>query len=125
MQTEELTMGLTEAAAEKRRLMRLLKAAGVTDEVRKTLIPVIDNVAWMKSKLDDAREMIADDNITVKGEKGIRNSPYFQAYESLWKAYIIGMTQITQYLPKKTAAKADKAVKPKTVLEVIRSKHTA
>ena len=36
--------------------MRLLKEAGVTDEVRKTLIPVIDNVAWMKSKLDEARE---------------------------------------------------------------------
>ena len=45
MQTEELTMGLTEAAAEKRRLMRLLKAAGVTDEVRKTLIPL--STMWL------------------------------------------------------------------------------
>ncbi len=38
-------MGLTEAAAEKRRLMRLLKAAGVTDEVRKTLIPL--STMWL------------------------------------------------------------------------------
>lgn len=119
-------MGLTEAAAEKRRLMRLLKAAGVTDEVRKTLIPVIDNVAWMKSKLDDARDMIADSGVAIGDDEGNpKSNPLFQGYEALWKSYITGMTQITQYLPKKAAAKVDKAVKPKTMLEIVRSRHSA
>ena len=119
-------MGLTGAASEARRLNRLMKTAEVNSETLKALIPVIENVAWMKAKLDDAREQIADSGLCSVNDKGaLISNPLYHEYESLWKTYMLGMNQLTQYLSKKTADQAVKAVKPKTVLELVRSKHTA
>ena len=52
-------------AAERRKLARFLSKNGLNKEKIKSLDPVILNVSWMKSKLDDARTAIGEDGITV------------------------------------------------------------
>ena len=48
------------SAAERRKLAKFLAKNGLNDEKIKSLDPVILNVSWMKSKLDDAREAIGE-----------------------------------------------------------------
>ena len=77
-------------AAERRKLARFLSKNGLNEEKIKSLDPVILNVSWMKSKLDDARTAIGEDGITVEydnggGQTGVRENPAFRAYEALWK----------------------------------------
>lgn len=93
------------------------------------MMPIIENTAWMKVKLDDARALIEDAEIVIEydnggGQKGIRENPLFKAYEALWKAYVSGMAQIINILPEEKAQEVEKTVeKPKTVLELVRDKH--
>ena len=75
------------SAAERRKLAKLAKN-GLNDEKIQSLDPVILNVSWMKSKLDDAREAIGEEGITVEydnggGQSGVRENPAFRAYEVL------------------------------------------
>lgn len=53
------------SAAERRKLARFLAKNGLNDEKIQSLDPVILNVSWMKSKLDDARE-----GRSPQGERG-------------------------------------------------------
>ena len=57
-------------AAERRKLARFLSKNGLNEEKIKSLDPVILNVSWMKSKLDDARTAIGEDGITVEYDNG-------------------------------------------------------
>ena len=58
------------SAAERRKLAKFLAKNGLNDEKIKSLDPVILNVSWMKSKLDDAREAIGEEGITVEYDNG-------------------------------------------------------
>lgn len=118
------------ASLERRRIIRTLKKSEVPEMSRKTLEPIIENVAWMKVKLDDARELIKQSNVAIPydnggGQKGIRENPLFKGYEALWKSYISGMQSIIRYLPQAEAEKADTEPAPRTVLEIIKSRHEA
>ncbi len=78
------------SAAERRKLAKFLAKNGLNDEKIKSLDPVILNVSWMKSKLDDAREAIGEEGITVEydnggGQSGVRENPAFRAYEAFGK----------------------------------------
>ena len=116
---------------EKRRLKKLLKDAGVSDGRIKALEPVIENVSWMKIKLDQAREKIKSSAIVIPydnggGQTGIRENPAFRGYESLWKSYMSGMSKILEYMPPEiieTEKKEEENHAPATVLELVRSKH--
>ena len=94
-----------------------------------TLAPIIENVSWMRAKLDDSRMLIKNSNIVVPydnggGQKGIRENPAFKGYESLWKAYMQGMNRILDTLPPEAVQEAaDTGIRPQTVLDAIRSKH--
>ena len=116
---------------EKNRLKRILRDSGVSDQKKKLLEPVIENVAWMKIQLDDSRDIIRDGSIVVEydnggGQKGIRENPYFKGYENLWRSYMAGMTKILDALPDDAVVvKTDEPEKPKTVLELVRSKYEA
>ena len=94
-------------------------------------MPIIENVAWMKVKLEDARDLIRDADIVVEydnggGQRGIRENPLFKGYESLWKSYISGMNQIMDVLPEEKAKEAEEILdRPKSVLEMVREKHRA
>ena len=54
------------AEEEQNRITDLLSEVGISDKRMKLLEPIILNTAWMKAKLDDAREAIKNSNIVIK-----------------------------------------------------------
>ena len=117
------------AEEEQNRITDILADAGISDRRMQLLEPVILNTAWMKAKLDDAREAIKNSQIAIKydnggGQTGIRENPLFKGYEALWKAYMQGMTRILDCLPQEVIEIETEVVeKPQTMLELVRSKH--
>lgn len=114
---------------EKRRLKGLLVENNVSDRRIKALETIIQNTAFMKVKLDDAREKIGTSSVVIPydnggGQKGIRENPIFKGYESLWKSYLTGMERIIACLPAEVAQiEAAEAEKPKTILEIVQNRH--
>lgn len=116
------------AEEEQNRITDLLSEVGISDKRMKLLEPIILNTAWMKAKLDDAREAIKNSNIVISydnggGQKGIRENPLFKGYESLWRSYMAGMAKILDSLPPEQIEQAADAERPATMLELVRSKH--
>lgn len=117
--------------SEKTRIKRLLKESGTSDARMKMLEPVIENVAWMKIKLDQAREKIKASGIVMPydnggGQTGIRENPAFKGYEALWKSYMVGMSKLLEAMPPEVIEAEEETEKeqaPVTVLELIRTKH--
>ena len=112
---------------EQRRLTKLLRDAGTPPERIKLLAEIVQNVAFMYAKLEEAREEIISEKITVTydnggGQTGIRENPMFKAYEALWKTYMVGMTKIMDEMPKKAETAVDKKGEPLTVLDLIKAK---
>ena len=90
--------------AEKQRLTALLFSCGVSQNRIELLESVIENTAWQKIKLDDAREAIKGSSVAIPydnggGQTGIRENPLFKGYESLWRSYMAGMNKILECLP--------------------------
>ena len=117
------------AEKEQNRITRILIDAGISERRMQTLAPIIENVSWMRAKLDDSRQLIKNSNIVVPydnggGQKGIRENPAFKGYEALWKAYMQGMNRILDTLPPEVVQEATETeIKPATVLDTIRGKH--
>lgn len=117
------------AEEEQNRIIDLLNEVGISAKKMKLLEPIILNTAWMKAKLDDAREAIKNSNIVISydnggGQKGIRENPLFKGYENLWRAYMSGMSKILESLPEEVIkSEAEIIEKPKTVLSIMRDKH--
>ena len=113
------------------RLTALLKDSGISAKRVQALKPVIKNTAWMKVKLDDARELIKDSSVIVKynnggGQNGTQINPALKAYESLWKSYMSGMNTILSAFPKERVAEEAAPTgeeAPATVLELVRRRH--
>lgn len=126
---EQITAERSEA--EIKRLRKLLVDAGTSENRIKMLEPVIENTAWMKAKLDDARGQIRGSSIAVPynnggGQKGLRENPLFKGYEALWRCYMAGMSKILESLPAEVQAEAknvEVVENPRTVLEIVRAKH--
>ena len=118
---------------EKRRITRELKKAKISDYKLKVLDPVIANCAWMKVRLDEARDQIRDCDIVVEydnggGQKGTRENPIFKAYEALWKSFMLGMNRILDAIPEEKQEELTtqiEEVRPETVLDMIRAKKRA
>lgn len=118
------------ADEEQNRITDLLSEVGISDKRMKLLEPIILNTAWMKAKLDDAREAIKNSNIVISydnggGQKGIRENPLFKGYESLWKSYLAGLDRIMSALPpEKSHEIVEEAEKtePATVLSLVRKR---
>ena len=92
------------ATQEAERLTALLFDCGVEKNRVELLETLIDNTAWMKAKLDDAREAVKNSQIVIAydnggNQKGIRINPLFTGYEALWKSYMQGMSKIVECLP--------------------------
>ena len=107
---------------EKRRLEAILERANVHQQHRDTLAPVVDNLAWMRIKLDDAREAVKNSSVVIKysnggGQEGLRENPLFKGYESLWKSYMNGLSVFTSYLPKEIQ---DEVIQENNVLSIVR-----
>ena len=119
------------ATTEANRLKSLLFDCEVSQLYIDLLSTTIENTAWMKVKLDEAREAIKTSNVVIPydnggGQKGLRENPLFKGYESLFKAYMSGMRQILDVLPDTAKnVKKEEIEKPKTMLELVREKHRA
>lgn len=117
------------AQEEKQRLDTLLFNCGISAEKRIALEPIIENVAWMRGKLDDTREAIKSSGVVIAydnggGQKGLRENPLYKGYYSLFKSYMRGLDAILNVLPKDVASAQEAEIeKPKTVLELVRAKH--
>lgn len=118
------------AEEEQNRIIDILEEVGVSEKRIKLLRPVIQNTAWMKAKLDDARDAVKTSNIVITydnggGQKGIRENPLFKGYESLFKSYMSGMAKILECLPEEQIECDSQVVieQPKTMLELMRQKH--
>ncbi|MBQ0005101.1 MAG: hypothetical protein KBS68_04475 [Clostridiales bacterium] len=115
---------------EKRRIIRELKKAKISDHKMKIIEPIVINSAWMRVKLDEAREQVSKESIVVEydnggGQKGIRKNPFFDAYEALFKSYMLGMDRILDCLPDRKDAEITLSipdVQPQSVLGQIREK---
>lgn len=118
-----------EAKAEIKNITDILTEAGISKHRIKALKSLIENTAWIKVKLDDARGAIKNSSVAIPydnggGQKGIRENPLFKGYEALWKSYMLGMTKILDTLPpEQVEVKTDNIEKPKTMLELVRNKH--
>lgn len=99
-------MDKTKVKTEYKRLVDLLKRAGVPQQQILVLDPVIDNISWQRVKLDEARAEMQNASIVCEydnggGQTGTRENPIFKAYINLWRAYMVGLEKYTSYLPKK------------------------
>lgn len=117
------------ATAEVERLKRLLFDFGIEENRIELLDPLIQNTAWMKVKLEEAREAIKTSNVVIPydnggGQTGLRENPLFKGYESLFKSYMSGMRVILDNLPPQAeGVRKEEIEKPKTMLELVRDKH--
>ena len=90
---------------EHERLDALLDKANVPQQNRAVLAPVIDNLSWMRAKLDQTRTEMENASVVCDydnggGQTGVRENPIFKAYINLWRAYMLGLEKYTSYLPK-------------------------
>lgn len=114
---------------ENNRILGILVDSGVKEEKIESIRTIIENVAWMKVKLDDARETIKTSSVVIPydnggGQKGLRENPLFKGYESLWKSYMAGMCKILECLPSEQIKQEAEVIEsPKTMLEIVRNKH--
>ena len=117
------------ADEEKKRIIGILVEAGISKRRMDMLAPVIENVSWMRAKLDDSRDLIKNSNIVMPydnggGQRGIRENPAFKGYEALWKAYMQGMNRILDTLPPEEIQAVVDDAKPQTVLDTMRAKYS-
>ena len=112
---------------EKNRIVRLLKAAGTSEDKIKALQPIIQNTAALKAKLDDIQDEMLDADTLVEyehggGQSGIKENPIFKLYSSMLGSYTAGMKIIFDYMPAE-AVTAKKGNDDTNVLQFVRSKH--
>ena len=90
---------------ERQRLEDLLVQAEVPELKRKSLEAVLDNLALLRVKLDEAGAELRDAPIICSydnggGQSGTRINPAVKGFLDLWKGYLAGLQQFTAYLPK-------------------------
>lgn len=119
------------ATTEAERLRSLLFDCGVSENYIALLETIIENTAYMKVKLDDAREKINNSSVVIPydnggGQTGIRENPLFKGYEALFKSYMSGMCKILDALPQSAeTVKKEETEKPQTILELVKAKKKA
>ena len=109
--------------SERKRLEALLDAAEVPKQQRDALEPVLDNLAWMRAKLDDTRRDMEGESVTVPydnggGQRGIRQNPIYKGYLDLWRGYVQGFEKLLACLPKDMQAEVK--AEEMTVLDQVR-----
>lgn len=129
MTNEEKLNSIEErATAEKEDLRQLLFDCGISEDRLTLLDPVIENVAWMRIQLEEARKDVKTSKVVIKydnggGQSGLRENPLFKGYEALWKSYMSGLSKLLDLLPPAEARSVVPSdLKPKTVLEIVRAK---
>lgn len=116
---------------EKNKIKKQLRDAKIPGHKMEILEATIDNVALMKAKLDEMRDQLITEKAVVDydnggGQKGVRENPIFKRYESFFKTYSLGMSEIFDVFRDEEGGKDDNIddeLKPQTVLDFIQEKH--
>ena len=113
---------MDEITKERQRLEELLDRADVPPQQRDALVPVIENLAWQRVKLTEARTEMEGASIVCEydnggGQTGTRENPVFKSYATLWRGYLAGLEKIIAVLPKEMQAE----VSGVNVLEQVRN----
>ena len=109
-----------------KRLKSLCETNGVQKELSSAMNALIENVAWMKVKLDEGRALMEDAPIVIEydnggGQKGMRENPLFKGYEALFKTYMSGMSRLLESIPKIEAEATPKEA-TSSALELVKSR---
>lgn len=115
---------------EKNKIKKLLRESKIPGHKMKILEPTIENVALMKVKLDEMRDQMIEEKAVVAydnggGQKGVRENPVFKRYESFFKTYSLGMSEIFNVFRDEEGRKEDnidESLKPQTVLGYLQEK---
>ena len=96
---------------ELRRLREITKDA-IPEERRKAVMPLLANLAFLKVKLDDARNDLLYESIFTEydnggGQTGLREHPGFAAYNKLFTTFSRGVKQLTDMMPRGSGAADD------------------
>lgn len=114
---------MTTIRKERKRLEDLLIRAEVPEQKRAALDAVLDNMALLRVKLDEAGKDLRAAPIICEysnggGQSGTRINPTVKGFLDLWKAYLAGLQQFSSYLPKDLVEAATGA---QDVLSIVRS----
>ncbi len=101
----------TRMDSELRRLREITKDA-IPEERRKAVMPLLANLAFLKVKLDDARNDLLYESIFTEydnggGQTGLREHPGFAAYNKLFTTFSRGVKQLTDMMPRGSGAADD------------------
>lgn len=89
--------------SELKKLQRLTKDV-IPDDRRNAIMPLMSNIAFLKVKLDQARNELMGESIFTEydnggGQSGVREHPGFSAYNKLFTTLSRGIKQITDMMP--------------------------
>lgn len=92
------------AEKEAKRLKNLLNRADIATEKKDALNDLINNIAWLKIRLDDTREEIQNASVIEQydnggGQTGTHLNPAYKGYLELWRGYMLGLSSFMGYLP--------------------------
>ena len=101
----------TRMDSELRRLREITKDA-IPEERRKAVMPLLANLAFLKVKLDDARNDLLYESIFTEydnggGQTGLREHPGFAASNKLFTTFSRGVKQLTDMMPRGSGAADD------------------
>ncbi len=116
---------LSEEQKEFDRLIELLDRSAVPAQKKESLIPVVENLAWQRVKLNETREIMKKSQVVISydnggGQKGIRENPIYKGYLSLWRGYMNGFEVFLNALPSEIAEEEKADVL--TILDEVKAK---
>lgn len=94
--------------SEVKRLQKLTKDV-IPDDKRNAIMPMLNNIAFLKVKLDQARNDLMGESIYTEydnggGQSGLREHPGFSAYNKLFTTFARGIKQIADMMPSGSTA---------------------
>ena len=85
------------------------------------ILPTLENLAWMKSKLDETRALLEPETVLIETEMGTRKNPGFEAYAQLLDRYIKAMKVLLDIVSDIQAT----PIRKETALDAIQNKRAS
>lgn len=92
-------------AAAQKELDRLIDVTSSIDVSRAAVLyPMLQNLAWMKCKLDDTRELLDKTAVLMKyenggGQSGVRKNPGYEAYNAMFRQFSVATCKVCAMIP--------------------------
>lgn len=103
-------------------LVKLKELVGTLPESFQQLLePTLENLAWLKAKLDETRTILESEIVVIQTERGLSKHPGFDAYSQLLDRYMRATKQLMETLEKIKAPAERKG----TALEQIEKRRSA